>query len=129
MRVTCNNISKVIKQQTGLNMCIYRDPDMVIFSANDTTAMKICGDIPIKKLTMHNVHYFSGVSVQHYVDYFKGLLAEYTEAKPLQGMVTTPSSRSDLIQQLREALHIAEAPENEVVEFDLGDTSFCFEFD
>ena len=37
--------------------------------------------------------------------------------------------RSDLIQQLRHALYLAESPDEEVVEFEIGDTEFCFECD
>jgi len=40
-------------------------------------------------------------------------------------------TRNELIAQLRQALHQAESPASEVpaVEFELGDTDFCFEFD
>ena len=37
--------------------------------------------------------------------------------------------REKLISQLRTALHIAESPKEEVAEFDIGDTSFCFELE
>jgi hypothetical protein len=37
--------------------------------------------------------------------------------------------RSELITQLRFALRLATSPAEEVVEFELGDTDFCFEFD
>ncbi len=36
--------------------------------------------------------------------------------------------RTDLIKELRQALHLAESPNEEVLEFDIGDTCFCFEF-
>lgn len=36
--------------------------------------------------------------------------------------------RAELIRQLRHALNLAENPKEEVVEFDIDETSFCFEF-
>lgn len=38
-------------------------------------------------------------------------------------------SRKELISQLRSALHKAESPFVEVVEFDVGETSFEFDFE
>ena len=38
-------------------------------------------------------------------------------------------TRSELIQQLREALYQAESPKYDVLEFEIGETSFCFEYD
>lgn len=37
--------------------------------------------------------------------------------------------RGELISQLRTALALAESPQNEVVEFEIGDTGFSFEFE
>ena len=37
--------------------------------------------------------------------------------------------REELIRQLRLALHLAESPSEEAVEFDVADTTFCFEFE
>lgn len=46
------------------------------------------------------------------------------------GAYDLPPSRSELIQQLRLALHLAESPspENDVVEFEIGSTEFSFDF-
>jgi hypothetical protein len=35
----------------------------------------------------------------------------------------------ELIGQLRHALHLAATPSELVAEFDIGETSFCFEFE
>lgn len=37
-------------------------------------------------------------------------------------------TRYQLIEQLRHALYLAESPNEEVVEFELNDTGFCFDF-
>ena len=37
-------------------------------------------------------------------------------------------TREELIGQLRHALHLAESPNEEVVEFEIGNTDLCFEF-
>ena len=36
--------------------------------------------------------------------------------------------RDELITQLRLALNVAESPQNDVVEFEIGSSAFCFEF-
>lgn len=38
-------------------------------------------------------------------------------------------SREELIVQLRQALHLATSPSEEVVEFEIADVEFCFEFE
>jgi hypothetical protein len=38
-------------------------------------------------------------------------------------------TRSELITQLRFALGELTSPNNDVVEFEIGDTEFCFEFE
>lgn len=38
-------------------------------------------------------------------------------------------SREELIAQLRHALYLAQNPNEATVEFELGDTDFCFEFE
>lgn len=43
-------------------------------------------------------------------------------------IVTPRIARGELIEQLKHALHLAESPNEEYVEFDLGDTDFSFDF-
>ena len=61
-------------------------------------------------------------------------LNEYLNARKGMGLqcgsYDAPATRTDLIRQLRTALHLAESPspENEVVEFEIGSTDFSFDF-
>jgi hypothetical protein len=42
--------------------------------------------------------------------------------------VFQPTERGELISQLRHALYLAESPVEDVVEFELGDTDFSFNY-
>ena len=42
--------------------------------------------------------------------------------------VFQPTERGELISQLRHALYLAESPNEDVVEFEIGDTDFSFDY-